>query len=94
MVIDNGVKMILSSLEKKFGNLGKIGAAGEVKAYDITNIEVQNGYIFMFFVTILQKNNFVYECHEYQTLDPNMQTLEMNFICRKLVQPYTKGLGT
>ena len=48
----------------------------------------------MFFVTILQKNNFVYECHEYQTLDPNMQTLEMTFICRELVEPYTKGLGT
>ena len=66
----------------------------EVKAYHINNIEVQNGYILMFFVTILQKNNFVYECHEYQTLDPNMQTLEMTFICRELVQPYTKGLGT
>ena len=66
----------------------------EVKDYHINNIEIQNGYILMFFVTILQKNNFVYECHEYQTLDPNMQTLEMNFICRKLVQPYTKGLGT
>ena len=66
----------------------------EVKAYHINNIEVQNGYILMLFVTILQKNNFVYECHEYQTLDPNMQTLEMTFICRELVQPYTKGLGT
>ena len=27
--------MRIVSLEEKFGNLGKIGAAGEVKAYDI-----------------------------------------------------------
>ena len=66
----------------------------EIKAYDITNIEVKNGYIFMFFVTVLQKENFVYECQEYQTLDTNMQTLDMTFVCRKLAQPYTKGLGT
>ena len=66
----------------------------EVKAYDITNIEVQNGYLFMFFVTVLQKNNMVYECQEYQTLDTNMQTLDMNFTCRQLVEPYKKGLGT
>ena len=64
----------------------------EVKAYEVTNIEAQNGYIFMFFVTVLQNNNLVYECHEYQTLDTNMQTLDMNLICRKLVQPYQKGI--
>ena len=66
----------------------------EIKAYDITNIEVKNGYIFMFFVTVLQKENLVYECQEYQTLDVNMQTLDMTFVCRKLAQPYKKGLGT
>ena len=66
----------------------------EVKAYDINNIEVQNDFIFMFFVTVLQKENSVYECQEYQTLNANMQTLDINFICRKLVQPYQKGLGT
>mgnify|MGYP001441432396 CR=1 FL=1 len=66
----------------------------EVKAYDITNIKVQNNYILMFFVSVLQKNNSVYECQEYQTLDMNMQTLDMNFICKQLVQPYKKGLGT
>ena len=49
----------------------------EVKGYDITNIEVQNGYIFMFFVTVLQKNNEVYECQEYQTLDSNMQIINL-----------------
>ena len=65
----------------------------QVKAYDITNIEVQNDYIFMFFVTVLQKSNLVYECQEYQTLDANMQTIEMSFVCRQLVQPYQKGLG-
>ena len=66
----------------------------EVKAYDINNIEVQNDIIFMFFVTVLQKENSVYECQEYQTLNANMQTLDINFVCRKLVQPYQKGLGT
>ena len=48
----------------------------------------------MFFVTVLQKKTQVYECQEYQTLDINMQTLDMNFVCRKLVQPYKRGLGT
>ena len=54
----------------------------------------QNGYILMFFVTVLQKNNIVYECQEYQTLDETMQTLDMSLVCRKLVQPYKRGLGT
>ena len=66
----------------------------EVKAYDISNININNGNIFMFFVTILQKNNLVFECQEYQTLDSNMQTLDMTFVCRQLVQPFQKGLGT
>ena len=66
----------------------------EVKAYNITNINTKKDYIFMFFVTVLQKNKQVYECQEYQTLDINMQTLDMNFVCRKLVQPYKRGIGT
>ena len=66
----------------------------EVKAYDTSNIRIQNGYVLMFFVTVLQKNNIVYECQEYQTLDETMQTLDMNLVCRKLVQPYKRGLGT
>ena len=66
----------------------------EVKAYDISNININNGNIFMFFVTILQKNNLVHECQEYQTLDMNLSTLEMNVVCKKLVKPYLKGLGT
>ena len=65
----------------------------EVKAYDINNVEVQYGNILMLFVTVLQKNNSVYECQEYQTLDANMKTLDMALICRQLVQPYQKGLG-
>ena len=65
----------------------------EVKAYDITNIEVQNGYVFMFFVTVLQKNNMVYECQEYQTVDESLQTLDLSFVCRKIVQPYKTGIG-
>ena len=66
----------------------------EVKAYNISNIKTKKDYIFMFFVTVLQKNTQVYECQEYQTLDINMQTLDMNFVCRKLVQPYKRGIGT
>ena len=66
----------------------------EVKAYDISNIKTSNGYLLMFFVTVLQKENQVYECQEYQTLDETMQTIDMTFICRKLVQPYKRGVGT
>ena len=66
----------------------------EVKAYDITNLDVQNGYIFMLFVSVLQKDDLVYECQEYQTLDENLQTLDLSFVCRKITQPYTIGIGT
>ena len=65
----------------------------EVKAYDISNININNGNIFMFFVTVLQKNNLVYECQEYQTLDDTMETLDMSLVCRQLVQPYQHGVG-
>tara|TARA_B100000686_G_scaffold348091_1_gene438321 strand:+ start:761 stop:1090 length:330 start_codon:yes stop_codon:yes gene_type:complete len=64
----------------------------KVKAYDMNSIEMQNGYILMFFVTVLQKNEEVYECQEYQTLDENMITLDLSLICRKLVQPYEIGV--
>ena len=66
----------------------------KVKAYDMSNFNDKMGNMYMFFVTVLQKENSVYECQEYQTLNANMQTLDINFICRKLVQPYQKGLGT
>ena len=66
----------------------------QVKSYDITNIKIQNDYIFIFFVTVLQKGKSVFECQEYQTLDSNLQTLDLNFVCRELVKPYKKGMGT
>ena len=66
----------------------------EVKAYDTSTIKTGGGLILMFFVTVLQKDKEVYECQEYQTLDENMLTISMTFICRKLVQPYKKGIGT
>ena len=66
----------------------------EVKAYDINTITSENGFLLMFFVTVLQKDKEVYECQEYQTLDETMQTIDMTFICRKLVQPYKRGVGT
>ena len=66
----------------------------EVKAYDINTITSESGHLLMFFVIVLQKNREVYECHEYQTLDNSMQTIDMSLVCRQLVQPYKKGIGT
>jgi len=66
----------------------------EVKAYDINTITTESGLLLMFFVTVLQKKNEVYECQEYQTLDQSMKTLDMRFVCRKLAQPYKMGIGT
>ena len=48
----------------------------------------------MFFVTVLQKDKEVYECQEYQTVNDNLQTLDLAFVCRKITQPYTIGIGT
>ena len=42
----------------------------------------------------LIKDNEVYECQEYQTIDKNVETLDMNLICKELVQPYERGIGT
>ena len=66
----------------------------EVKAYDMNTIETNNGLKLLMFVTVLQKNNEVYECQEYQTIDDTLDTLDLSFICRKLVQPYQQGIGT
>ena len=66
----------------------------EVKAYDTNTLKTENGLILMFFVTVLQKNRKVYECQEYQTVDENLQTLDLSFICRKITQPYKIGIGT
>ena len=66
----------------------------EVRAYDMVVIETINGFKILMFVTVLQKDIIVYECQEYQTLDSNLQTLNISFICRELVQPYQQGIGT
>ena len=66
----------------------------EVKAYDTSTLKTNSGLILMFFVTVLQKDKEVYECQEYQTVDENLQTLDLSFICRKIAQPYKIGIGT
>ena len=78
--------------EKSYRDLIKEGF--EVKAYDMNTIETNNGLKLLMFVTVLQKNNEVYECQEYQTIDDTLDTLDLSFICRKLVQPFNIGVGT
>ena len=78
--------------EKSYKDL--ITEGFEVKSYAISDIEVVNDLTIILFVTVLQKNNEVYECQEYQTIDKNVETLDMNLICKELVQPYERGIGT
>ena len=78
--------------EKTYKDL--IDEGFEVKAYDTSTLKTERGLILMFFVTVLQKNKEVYECQEYQTVDGNLQTLDLSFVCRKLTQPYKRGIGT
>ena len=78
--------------EKTYKDL--IDEGFEVKAYDTSTLKTESGLILMFFVTVLQKNREVYECQEYQTIDENLQTLDLSFICRKITQPYKIGIGT
>ena len=66
----------------------------EVKSYDTTTISTDGGLIILLFVTVLQKKQEVFECQEYQTLDNSMQTLDLSLVCRELVQPYQRGVGT
>ena len=66
----------------------------DVKGYAINTIETDNGIKLLLFVTVLQKKNDIYECQEYQTLDVTLETLDMQLVCRQLVQPYERGLGT
>ena len=66
----------------------------EVKAYDTSTLKTNSGLILMFFVSVLQKDKEVYECQEYQTIDENLQTLDLSFVCRKITQPYKIGIGT
>ena len=66
----------------------------EIKSYAINNIETANGLYILLFVTVLQKDNEIYECQEYQTIDKMIDTLDLTLICKELVQPYERGLGT
>ena len=65
----------------------------EVKAYDTNTIKSEGGITILLFITVLQKNNDIFECQEYQTLDQSMTTLDMSLVCRKLSQPYSRGVG-
>ena len=78
--------------EKTYKDL--INEGFEVKSYSISNIETTNGLLLILFVTVLQKNNDLYECQEFQTMDESLKTLDMSLICKQLVQPYQRGVGT
>ena len=78
--------------EKTYKDL--INEGFEVKSYAINNIETANGLYILLFVTVLQKDNELYECQEYQTIDKMIETLDMTLICKELVQPYERGLDT
>ncbi len=78
--------------EKTYKDL--IDEGYEVKSYSISDIKTGNGLMLILFVTVLQKDNNLYECQEYQTMDQNLETLDMSLICRQLVQPYQQGVGT
>ena len=66
----------------------------KVQGYAISNIQMANNLNILLFVTVLQKDNDIYECQEYQTIDKKIETLDMQLICKQLVQPYERGLGT
>ena len=66
----------------------------EVKSYAMNTIETANGLYILLFVTVLQKDKELYECQEYQTIDKKIETFDMTLICKELVQPYERGLGT
>jgi len=65
-----------------------------VKSYAMNTIETANGLYILLFVTVLQKEKELYECQEYQTIDKTIETIDMTLICKELVQPYERGLGT
>ena len=78
--------------EKTYKDL--VNEGYEVKSYSISDIQLDNGLMLILFVTVLQKDKDLYECQEYQTMDQNLETLDMNLICKQLVQPYQRGIGT
>ena len=69
--------------EKTYKDL--INEGFEVKSYAINNIETANGLYILLFVTVLQKDNELYECQEYQTIDKMIEThgviFSHNFQC-------------
>ena len=69
--------------EKSYKDL--INEGFEVKSYAISDIKVGNGLTIILFVTVLQKDQEIYECQEYQTIDESVETLDMNLICKQLV---------
>jgi hypothetical protein len=77
--------------EKTYKDLIKEGF--EIKAYDTNTISAEGNLTILLFITVLQKKDKVFECQEYQTLDKNMETLDMSLICKELVKPYIRGLG-
>tara|TARA_B100002052_G_C15832249_1_gene575924 strand:+ start:235 stop:570 length:336 start_codon:yes stop_codon:yes gene_type:complete len=78
--------------EKSYKDL--INEGYEVKSYSISDIQTSNGLMLLLFVTVLQKGNDLFECQEYQTIDQNLETLDMTLICKQLVKPYQRGIGT
>tara|TARA_Y100000768_G_C23655048_1_gene530382 strand:- start:218 stop:553 length:336 start_codon:yes stop_codon:yes gene_type:complete len=78
--------------EKTYKDL--INDGYEVKSYSISDIQTSNGLMLLLFVTVLQKDNDIFECQEYQTMDQNLETLDMTLICKQLVQPFQRGIGT
>ena len=78
--------------EKTYKDL--INEGFEVKSYSISDIQTSNGLMLILFVTVLQKDNDLYECQEYQTMDQSLETLDMTLICKQLVQPFQRGIGT
>ncbi len=78
--------------EKTYKDL--INDGYEVRSYSISDIQTSNGLILLLFVTVLQKEDDLFECQEYQTIDESLETLDMTLICKQLVQPYQRGVGT
>jgi len=66
----------------------------EVKSYAMNTIETANELYILLFVTVLQKEKELYECQEYQTINKTIETIDMTLVCKELVQPYERGLGT
>ena len=52
------------------------------------------GYIFSYLLQSYKKKKRLYECQEYQTIDKKIETIDMTLVCKELVQPYERGLGT